>query len=58
MIARVSALELKKEQMVKLPVIVYRRDGKREVVDTAIRSIEDNSCLSNQLKLHSYLRIR
>ena len=35
-IARVSALELKKEQMVKLPVIVYRRDGKREVVEDAI----------------------
>lgn len=35
-IARVSALELKKEQMVKLPVIVYRRGGKREVVEDAI----------------------
>lgn len=35
-IARVAALELKKEQMVKLPVIVYRRDGKREVVEDAI----------------------
>ena len=35
-IARVTALELKKEQMVKLPVIVYRRDGKREVVEDAI----------------------
>lgn len=35
-IARVTAFELKKEQMVKLPVIVYRREGKREVVQDAI----------------------
>lgn len=35
-IARATAAELKREQMVKLPVIVYRRDGKREVVRDAV----------------------
>lgn len=35
-ISRVSARELKDEQMVKLPVIVYRRHGKREVVQDAV----------------------
>lgn len=35
-ISRVTARELKDEQMVKLPVIVYRRQGKREVVQDAI----------------------
>ncbi len=35
-ISRVTARELKDEQMVKLPVIVYRRHGKREVVQDAI----------------------
>ena len=35
-ISRVTARELKDEQMVKLPVIVYRRCGKREVVQDAI----------------------
>ena len=35
-IARVSARELKDEQMVKLPVIVYRRHDKREVVQDAV----------------------
>lgn len=35
-ISRVTARELKSEQMVKLPVIVYRRHGKREVVQDAV----------------------
>lgn len=35
-IARVTARELKDEQMVKLPVIVYRRHGKQEVVQDAV----------------------
>lgn len=35
-ISRVTARELKDEQMVKLPVIVYRRHDKREVVQDAI----------------------
>lgn len=35
-ISRVTARELKDEQMVKLPVVVYRRHGKREVVQDAI----------------------
>lgn len=34
-IARATAAELKDEQMVKLPVIIYRRRGKREVVQDA-----------------------
>lgn len=35
-IARATAAELKDEQMVKLPVIIYRRRGKREVVQDAL----------------------
>ena len=35
-ISRATALELKHEEMVKLPVIVYRRGGKNEVVRDAI----------------------
>lgn len=35
-ISRVAAIELKREQMVKLPVIVYRRGNKREVVEDAV----------------------
>lgn len=57
-IARVSALELKKEQMVKLPVIVYRRDGKREVVEDAIllqRRLELIAC-REQEKTGRYIR--
>lgn len=35
-ISRATAIELKREQMVKLPVIVYRRDNKREVVEDSV----------------------
>lgn len=57
-IARVSAQELKAEEMVKLPVIVYRRDGKTEVVQDAImlrRRLEQIAAV-NERKTGHYIR--
>lgn len=57
-IARVSAQELKAEEMVKLPVIVYRRDGKTEVVQDAImlrRRLEQIAEINEQKTGH-YIR--
>lgn len=57
-IARVSAQELKAEEMVKLPVIVYRRNGKTEVVQDAImlrRRLEQIAAI-NERKTGHYIR--
>lgn len=57
-ISRVSAQELKAEEMVKLPVIVYRRDGKAEVVQDAImlrRRLEQIAEINEQKTGH-YIR--
>lgn len=57
-IARVSAQELKAEEMVKLPVIVYRRDGKTEVVQDAImlRRRLEQIAIANERQSGHYIR--
>ncbi|WP_109056675.1 DEAD/DEAH box helicase [Bifidobacterium callitrichidarum] len=54
-IARVSAQELKAEEMVKLPVIVYRRDGKTETIQDAImlrRRLEQIAAINEEKTGH------
>lgn len=54
-IARVSAQELKAEEMVKLPVIVYRRDGKTETVQDTImlrRRLEQIAAINEEKTGH------
>lgn len=57
-ISRVSALELKQEEMVKLPVVVYRRNSKNEVVQDVVllqRKLEQVA-KQNEERTGSYIR--
>ncbi len=50
-ISHISALELKKENMVKLPVLVYNQSDKKEVINNALalqRNLEDEAKLLEQ----------
>ena len=57
-IARATAAELKDEQMVKLPVIIYRRKGKREVVQDALLLQQrlEQIALAEQVNGGDYIR--
>lgn len=58
LISRVTALELKKEEMVKLPVIVFKRGNKSEVVHDAVvlqRKLEETA-IKNEELTDKYIR--
>ncbi|EEI71664.1 DEAD/DEAH box helicase [Lentilactobacillus hilgardii] len=52
----VDSYSLKKEHMVKLPVIVYNRNDKSEVIGTAIAIRNKLESLANKIKKKRYIR--